>query len=248
MVARYCSEAGMKRLAALVAFLLLLGLATCSRTSGEGSPLQVSAAASLQDALQVVAQHYEEKNHEHVVFNFAGSNVLARQINAGTPADVFLSADLAQGNNVSALERRPLLTNLLVVVSNKPLTDFNDLKSLDRIAIGDPNAVPAGVYAKQFLQSNGLWEPLLPKLVPMDNVRAALAAVDRGTVDAAIVYRSDARMAKHATGGLWTDFGNITYPAVLRTPRGRRFYDYLFTDEAAKVFEAYGFGMARGKL
>jgi molybdate transport system substrate-binding protein len=230
----------MQRLA--VALLSVLLAARCQ--SREPGTVDIAAAASLQDALRVVAARYERETHEHIAFNFAGSNILARQINAGAPADVFLSADEAQAKAVTAMERRPLLSNTLVVVSIRPLHGVRDLQSAERIAIGDPSAVPAGVYAKQYLERIGLWKALEPRLVPMENVRAALAAVDNGSVDAAFVYRTDAALAKHAHDVLpIADGPRIVYPAVLRTARGRRFYDYLFTPEAGAVFRRFGFGV-----
>jgi molybdate transport system substrate-binding protein len=224
----------MRRL--LSAVTLLLSLA-CGH---EQTPavVDVSAAASLQDALRSVGSAYEAKTGQTVRFNFAGSNILARQIRAGAPADVFLSADEKQGNSVPAIVRRPLLTNTLVVVANAPVTD---LRTLNRIAIGDPSAVPAGVYAKAALQRLGLWDPLLPKLVPMENVRAALAAVDGGSVDAAIVYRTDALLAKHARIVMTLDAPRIVYPAVLLRERGRRFYEFVQGAEAAAIFKRFGF-------
>ena len=221
--------------------LLLVALATAAN----GATVEVSAASSLQDALREVARVYEAKTNEHVAFNFAGSNVLARQINAGAPADVFLSADTIQADKVTSIAKKPLLTNILVVVARKRLRSFQELESLDRIAIGDPNAVPAGVYAKKLLQSMKLWDELQPKLIPMESVRAALAAVENGSVDAAVVYRTDALLAKKAQPVLWADPGDVVYPAVLRTERGRRFFDSLFTPEAAAVFRKFGFGTSR---
>jgi molybdate transport system substrate-binding protein len=224
----------MRRLLSALAFLLSLA---CGH---EQTPavVDVAAAASLQDALRLVGSAYEAKTGQTVRFNFAGSNILARQIRAGAPADVFLSADEKQGNSVPAIVRRSLLTNTLVVVANAPVTD---LRTLSRIAIGDPSAVPAGVYAKAALQRLGLWDPLLPKLVPMENVRAALAAVDGGSVDAAIVYRTDALLAKHAKIVMTLDAPRIVYPAVLLRERGRRFYEFVQGAEAAAIFKRFGF-------
>jgi molybdate transport system substrate-binding protein len=219
-------------------FLLALALA-CAR---EPATLNVAAAASLQDALRAVGHAYEAGSGDKVSFNFAGSNVLARQIRAGAPADVFLSADEKQGNSVPALARHPLLTNTLVVVAN---ASVSDLRTLNRIAIGDPNAVPAGVYAKAALQRLGLWDALTPKLVPVENVRAALAAVDGGSVDAAFVYRTDALLAKHARIVMTLDGPRIVYPAVLLRERGRRFYEFVQGDEAASIFKRFGFATLR---
>jgi len=145
--------------------------------------------------------------------------------------------------------RRPLLSNTLVVVSNIPLRNPRDLLRVGRIALGDPNAVPAGVYARQYLQRIGLWRDLLPKIIPMENVRAALASVDGGNVDAAIVYKTDAMLARRARVAFeidGPDAPHIVYPvAIVRSSRhpaaARRFFGYLTSPEAAAVFRRFGF-------
>src|SRR4051794_20460171 len=104
------------------------------------APLNVAAASSMQDAVRVIAARYEAKTHRKIALNFAGSNVLARQITAGAPVDVFISADEAQGNAVQALERRPLASNFLAVVSLRRIHSVDDMQSMQRIAIGNPDA------------------------------------------------------------------------------------------------------------
>jgi molybdate transport system substrate-binding protein len=234
---------------------LLFSLLVASAASAD--EIQVAAAASLQDALRVITANYERSSNDRVLCNFAGSNVLALQIRAGAPVDVFLPADEKTMNSVADLvtARRPLLSNTLVVVSNKPLLrNARDLLGVKRIALGDPNAVPAGVYAREYFQRIGLWRQLLPKIVPMENVRAALSAVDGGNVDAAVVYKTDAALARRAlvafeiTG---VDAPRIVYPvAIVRASRhpaaARRFLAYLTSAEALAVFRRFGFvGPAR---
>src|SRR2546423_2412016 len=157
--ARYCSG----RMRGLLAATLIL--ASCARAPRE---LDVAAATSLQDALREVARGWEARGGEHVVFNFAGSNVLARQIKAGAPVDVFLAADERTMDSIGdSLETPlPLLRNSLVVVSNRPMHALRDIVNADRIAIGDPSAVPAGVYAREALQREGVWNTVLPRLIP----------------------------------------------------------------------------------
>jgi molybdate transport system substrate-binding protein len=227
----------------LLAAALLL--ASCARVPRE---LDVAAASSLQDALREVARGWEARGGEHVVFNFAGSNVLARQIRAGAPVDVFLSADERTMASIKdALEApMPLLSNTLVVVSNRPMTALRDLMQFERVAIGDPSAVPAGVYARKALQQAGLWPAIEPKVVPCENVRAALAAVESGGADAAIVYATDARLAKRTKIALQIDTVKATYPiAVVRGAKhaeaARRFVDYCRSDEGMRVFRKFGF-------
>ena len=166
----------------------------------------VYAAASLSESLQEVAQGFEKSTGHKVVFNFGGSNDLARQIKAGAPADVFFSADEVQMDGleaaglVRARDRRDVLSNLLVIVvpvsSTARISGPGDLPTVNRLALADPQAVPAGVYARTWLESIGLWARLEGKVVPTLNVRAALAAVESENADAGIVYRTDAATTK----------------------------------------------------
>ena len=232
--------------------------------TGQGpapTAITVSAAVSLTDALTAIADDFAHRGMGTVHFNFAASNVLARQIVDGAPVDVFISADEAQMDVVSAAHlvkdgsRVPLLRNQLAVVvpSDRPRTlkSIRDLAdpAFKRIAIGDPAAVPAGVYAKQYLEAQGLWNAIEPRVVPAGSVRLALAAVETGAADAAIVYRTDARISLHATVA-WVvaaaDGPRIVYPgAIIRTSKSadeaQRFLDYLRTDASARTFERFGF-------
>jgi molybdate transport system substrate-binding protein len=135
------------------------------------------------------------------------------------------------------------LSNELVIVSREPL---HDLLRVQRIALGDPTSVPAGVYAREYFERIGAWEALRPKVIPMENVRAALAAADNGSVDAAVVYETDALLAKRARVVMRLSGVDIRYPvAVLRTARhpaaAHRFVQYLRSPPAAAVFRKYGF-------
>ena len=224
-------------------------------------PITVSAAVSLTDALTAVAEQYGRDGRGTVRFNFAASNVLAQQIVAGAPVDVFVSADEAQMDAVAAAgqllegSRVNLLRNQLAIVvpSDRPrtMTGPGDLANaaIRRIAIGDPAAVPAGVYAKTWLEKEGLWDTLRSRVVPVGSVRAALAAVEAGAADAGIVYRTDARVALKATVAyvVPADRGpRIVYPAAIvrgspARAEARRFLDSLRGADAARVFERFGF-------
>jgi molybdate transport system substrate-binding protein len=227
----------------------------------EPTQITVSAAVSLTDVLTAIGDEYGRRALGSVRFNFAASNVLARQIVDGAPVDVFVSADDAQMDVVAAAKliqsgtRVPLLRNQLAVVvpSDRPRTlrGIRDLAdpAFKRIAIGDPAAVPAGVYAKQYLEAQGLWQVIEPRVVPTGSVRSALAAVETGAADAAIVYRTDARVALHATV-VWvvsaTDGPRIVYPgAIISTAAhpqdARKFLDFVRSDAAARIFERFGF-------
>lgn len=213
------------------------------------------AAASLTDALQEIARNYERAGGDRVVFNFGASSMLARQIEAGAPAEVFLSAD---EEKVNALAKRGLVTARASVLSNslvvvvprgaRGITTAAQLVQLDSIALAEPSSVPAGIYAKQYLVSQRLWDRLAAKVIPTDNVRATLAAVESGNVDAAIVYKTDARIARRVRIAFEIQNGpHISYPfAVLRgaSPSAKRFYAYLRSKAALDVFARHGFVIA----
>ncbi len=158
----------------------------------DAAPIVVSAAASLTDALQEIAAGWKKASGDTVTLNFGASNVLARQIVAGAPVDLFISADEAQLGLVEHAEllvpgsRVDLLGNELVIAvpadRPTPVTSPRGLAlpAVRRIAVGDPAAVPAGVYARRFLEAQGLWASLQDKIVPTGTVRLALAAVDGG--------------------------------------------------------------------
>jgi molybdate transport system substrate-binding protein len=219
----------------------------------------VSAASSLTNVLQEVASRYQGRTGVHAVLNFGPSNTLARQIAAGAHVDLFISADEAQMDAVAADivsgTRVDLLGNQLAVAVPedrvRPLATVRDLLDprFRRIAIGDPAAVPAGVYARQYLVGAGIWAALQPRIVPTGSVRLALAAVESGAADAAIVYRTDVGTARRARTALVVppaDGPRIAYPAaVLRTgaqpEQGRRFLAFLRSAEAARIFTAAGF-------
>ena len=174
----------------------------------EPGPLLVFAAASLTESLQALGSQFTAGGGPRVEFSFGGSNDLARQIRAGAPADVFLSADTAKMDQVQkaglvkAASRVDLLSNVLVVVvpsnSTAAVKTPQDLVALPKIALADPAAVPAGVYARQWLEGLGLWTKTETKVVPTLDVRAALAAVESEAAPAGIVYRTDAAIAKKA--------------------------------------------------
>ena len=219
------------------------------------------AAASLTDVLKEVATEYEKSSGDKVVFNFAGSNFLARQIEAGAPADIFFSADEAQMDRVQtagfvvATTRRNRLSNSLDIVIAKdnttPIVSARDLAKpeIKRVALADPAGVPAGIYAKAYLEKQDLWAALSQKIVPTENVRAALAAVESGNVDAAIVYKTDAAISKITKIALEippADTPPIRYPVAVLTESKQRIaatklIEHLFSPAATSVFQKHGF-------
>jgi molybdate transport system substrate-binding protein len=225
-------------------------------------PVTVAAAVSLTQVLEEIAAAYATAGGGPVRFNLAGSNVLARQILNGAPADVFISADEAQmdvvekAGAVLAGSRVDLVENQLAIVSTPERADFVRREfrrappELRRLAIGDPAAVPAGVYARRYLEQQGLWAAYEPRIVPTTNVRAALSAVETGSVDAAIVYLTDlaaARTAVLAFAVLPQDGPRIIYPAaVLSASRNQaeaqRFLAFLRQPLATAIFVRHRFG------
>lgn len=251
------------------AFLALLPLAApfdAPAHAADGKPeVTVFAAASLTDALGELAASYERENGVHIVLNFGASSTLSRQIREGAPADLFLSADEVQmnalgGKLLKAGSRRNVLSNRLVVVvpadSELQIAKMADLASsrIRALALAEPQSVPAGVYAKEVLRRQGLWSKVIDRVVPTENVRAALAAVESGNVDAGIVYKSDARISKKVKVAYEIPAAEtppILYPfAVLAAAKdsaaSEKFLAYLQSEAALAVFRRHGFLIATG--
>jgi molybdate transport system substrate-binding protein len=219
----------------------------------------VSAAVSLTDVLQRLVPIYQTRTGEHVVLNLGASNTLGRQIAFGARVDVFISADEMQMDRVASQlvpgTRVDLLSNQLAIAvpddRPQPIRSVRDLAAaaIRRIAIGDPAAVPAGVYARQYLEKVDLWSRLQTKLVPAGSVRLALAAVENGAADAAIVYHTDIATASHTREALLipaAEGPRIVYPAAAvntgSNPAGaRRLLDFLRGAAAASAFSRAGF-------
>ena len=249
----------MNRFKPVVALALVLTLFGAVGALPQREEILGSAASSLSEVLTEASRKFETQDPARVVLNLAASNALVRQVRAGAPVDVFVSADDQQvaqlGNLVDASSRVELASNQLAVVvpddRRSTWTSINGLSdaAVRRVAIGDPAAVPAGVYAKEYLTRVGLWTALQPKLVPTGSVRLALAAVDAGSVDAAIVYRTDASVARRSRLA-WvvpgTEGPRIQYAAVaLRdAPNAQgaaRFLRFLSSADTAALMRRAGF-------
>jgi len=234
--------------------------ATLLLQTANGAEVNVYAAASLTDVLKEIAANYEKQSSDKIVFNFGASSILARQIIERAPADIFFSADEAKidilqiGGLIVNDTRRDMLSNSLVIVvpndSKLAIASPNDLLTkTQKIAIAEPRAVPAGIYTKEYLSGLGLWEKLKPKIVPTENVRAALAAVESGNVDAGFVYKTDADISKKVKIAFSVPIEKgpaIRYPvAIVKESKNRlgaeNFLRYLQSDNARKLFERYGF-------
>ena len=233
-------------------------LVAAAGVHGQRGEVLVSAAASLSDVLSKVARVYEMRTGTRVIVNTAASNALARQIAAGAPVDLFISADETQMDavrgDIVANSRVDLLSNQMAIAvpSDRPRTIRSARELVDpafrRIAIGDPAAVPAGVYAKAYFEKLGIWKTVSAKSVPSASVRLALAAVENGAADAAIVYRTDliGSRAVLAMAIPLADGPRIVYPAaVIRSGRNRdsatRLLAWLRSAEAGAIFTSAGF-------
>ena len=263
----YC--AGMRSWALAI---LLLPAASPGPSHGAGAPAQgraaellVHAASSLSEALGEIATLHEATTGVKVRLDLGASSTLARQLLEGAPGDVFFPADetrmdqLAHAKLVDPATRRSLLSNTLVVVvaadSALPVRCAADLATrvVKSVALADPGSVPAGIYAKEHLRRIGAWSDVLPKVVPTENVRGALAAVESGNVDAAIVYSTDARIAARIRVTCTVpaeQVPDISYPvAVLggseQPQAARAFVTFLSSPEATAVFERLGFVVRR---
>ena len=195
-----------------------------------------------------------------VAINAGGSNTLARQIVEGVTAGLFLSADenqmdlVERSGRIVPGTRARLLTNELAVVVPQSATQFQLAQLLDgrvaRLAMGEPGAVPAGVYGRRWLEHQGAWARVEPKVVPFPTVRAVLSAVEAGRVDAGIVYRTDTATSAVRTVTVVSrkehPYLDIAYPvAVIKGPQeadAKKFLDYLKGPAARAVFVKRGFG------
>jgi len=234
------------------------GAAASPARSAEG--LTVFAAASLKDALETTGAAFTAETGVPVVFSFAGTSNLARQIEAGAPADVFISADrawmdlLEATGSVDQATIRSIAGNSLVVVAPANAASALDLtpEALGarlgdgRLAIADPDTVPAGRYGKAALTALGLWNGIAGQLAPMENVRVALATVARGEAPLGIVYFSDAAAEPDvAVVARFPEDSHppIIYPAAVTKaakPNAIRFLEFLQEPAARAAFAAAG--------
>ena len=245
------------RVRSLAAAVLALALGAPAVLAAD--EVTVFAAASLTDVLREAAREFESSTGNKVTFNFAGSNDLARQIRAGAPAEIFFSADKAQmdlvarDGRVGLADRIDVLSNALVIVvpaaSAAKVATAADLKAFGRIALASPDAVPAGIYARTYLEGEGVWAAVKDKVVPTLDVRAALAAVEAEHADAAIVYRTDAARSQRVRVALEVPRNKgpkIVYPLALLSgarPAAALFRDYLVSDAARALYEKHGFAV-----
>ncbi len=232
----------------------------CSTAAVQAATINLSVAASMTDAFKEIMAGFKVK-HPAADFlpNFASSGSLAKQIEQGAPADLFVSANpkwmkyLVEKELIAPGSNRIFAYNQLVFIGEKKSTpiSLHNLSDLERIALGSPKSVPAGQYAKQAMEGAGIYTELegKNKLVMAKDVRQALMYADRGEVDGAFVYKTDALLAEHARI-LFTVpqelYNRVSYPVGLTTSGvkndpAKAFYDYLGSPEATAILIHYGF-------
>ncbi|CAN5782610.1 molybdate ABC transporter substrate-binding protein [soil metagenome] len=248
----------------LVGLLSTLLIFACSSRE-QPVTITVSAAASLQDALEAIAPQFSTAYPNIAVdYNFGASGALQRQIEQGAPVDVFFSAAtkqmdaLADKALILPSSRQNLLTNRLVLIaptaSNLNITNLSQLKDTDisRFAVGEFRSVPAGQYAEQVFQKLDFLDALQSKFVFGNNVRSVLSAVESGNADLGMVYATDAALSERVKVILTAPadaHSPITYPiaVVQNSPSpeaAQTFIDFLTTEPAQAIFQAFGFGQS----
>ncbi len=240
--------------------LLLLNLVISTPAFSDQPEIIVSAASSLTDALKKIGEKFEKKHGVKAVFNFGSSGSLYQQIEKGAPADVFISADEetvdkgVQKNVLDSKSKKILLKNTLVLIlPQTSVVKIGTLKDLQkpeirRIAIGNPNSVPAGRYAEQVLEKEKLLAVLKEKFIPAENVRQVLDYVSREETEAGFVYQTDAALAEGKVKVALQLSGHkpILYPGILVTGTKHSetsllFLEFLQSAEAKEIFTQYKF-------
>ncbi|KLE33974.1 molybdate ABC transporter substrate-binding protein [Aurantiacibacter luteus] len=246
------------RLPKLSALLALLVLAACAPEPDQGPT--VLAASSTQEALEAVADDWAATGHPRPVLSFAATPAIARQVESGAPADLVLTADREwmdwlEERGLLAGEPFPVASNGLVAVAPRDSTTPVSLAAFardaeaGRIALAETSSVPAGRYARAALENLGLWQALAPRVVPAENVRAALALVERGEVPLGVVYATDAQASQGVRVIERIDSSRhpriLYFGALVAGSQGREaeaFAAYLGSDAARRRVATYGFG------
>jgi molybdate transport system substrate-binding protein len=246
--------------------LMLLCLGAWWSASGlaaDAGGARVFAAASLTTALTDLAGSWQKSGHPAPILDFAASGTLAKQIEAGAPADLFASADLTwmdyldtRGKIDHATRSNLLSTTLVLIAPNDQHPKIEMTRNYPianaftgKLCTGEPGVVPVGIYAKQALESLGWWPTLQDRIVGTDDVRTALAFVERGECTLGIVYATDAMISTKVH--VVAEFPADTHPPILypfalipgASPEGRAFLQYLSSPQAAALFRHYGFAV-----
>jgi molybdate transport system substrate-binding protein len=251
----------------LLRTLLLAVVALGGAATARAAEVLVFGAASLKEALDEQAQRFEADTGSKVVVSYGASNALAKQIEAGAPADLFISADLdwmdylGQRQQLRPGTRRNLLRNTLVLVAPAssratlaigPQFPLAAALGADRLAMANPDSVPAGRYGKRALESLGVWSSVEKQVARTENVRAALALVSRGETPFGIVYATDA--AADSGVRVVATFAADTHPPIVypaavvassKSAAAQPLLDWLASDRARDTWQRHGFGIAR---
>ena len=222
-----------------------------------GEKVNIFAAASLVDILQTLADDYQSQKlqKDEIVIIAGSSSILARQIIAGAPADIFISADFYNADKIAKeieLKPKEVFGNSLIIIApidykgNLSLQDLPKAIGISRLAIGDPSHVPAGIYAKEAMVRGGVWKDLKDNLAPAGNVRAASAFVARGASPFGIVYATEAkynglRIASYIDDDLYSPI--IYWGLVIEenNKTANDFFSYISSKKAQKILQAHGF-------
>ena len=257
----------LKKLFGLLAVVILMSSTLVGPASAEEGKALVFAAASTTNAVQDICNLFKEKGMGDATPSFASSSTLAKQIENGAPAGVYLSANQKWMNYLEEKEmivkssRFDLLANRIVLIAPldskldnveiKPGFALSKLLGDNKLSMGDPDHVPAGMYAKQALESLGAWEKIAAQVARSKDVRAALALVERGECPLGIVYSTDAAVSKKVkVVGLFPEDSHrpIVYPAALvagheNDSAAKAFFEFLKTADSKSIFEKYGFSV-----
>ncbi|WP_226035439.1 molybdate ABC transporter substrate-binding protein [Aquibacillus saliphilus] len=251
---------------AVIIFILLL-LTACSSSQqsnndDEQVELTISAAASMMDVLEEIRVDFEEEHNDiNLLYNFGSSGSLQQQIAHGAPVDLFISANLQRFNSlldqgfISSNYHKEMVGNELVLIQPNSgdvrLSSFSDLlnEEVKKVAIGIPETVPAGYYAKEYLEKQKLYNKLKDKFIPGKDVRQVLNYVETGNTDAGIVYRTDALHSKSVqvvTTANKQDHTPIIYPVGILEDSNHKeaamlFFDYVTNSDSLEIFKEYGF-------
>lgn len=236
----------MKKITAIIIVVISIFLAIIvSSSSTNEAEVNIQAAASMQNALNEIIENYDGE----ISVNYGGSGTLVTQIQEGAPADIFISASMSNFDNLkqtNEIKLEDMLVNNKLVLITNTNSQIDSLDQANTIAIGTPDAVPAGTYAMQVIEANDLTDEVSEKLVQTKDVSEVLTYVETGNADLGFVYNTDALSSDDVKVIYEFDdsqHDSIEYPIGLLTdnPEAKQFYDYLLSDDALTIFEKYGF-------
>jgi molybdate transport system substrate-binding protein len=252
----------LKKITVAIVILGLFGLlCSCSQEKEEVVPLTISAAASMSNVLTELKELYEQDHRVELLFNYGGSGALKQQIIQGAPVDIFISASKEHLNELDEREmiltpfHSSLVANSLVLITPKNedsvTVTLSTLKNQNKIAIGIPEVVPAGSYAKEALQKANIWNSIDSKIIYTKDVSQVLTYVESKNVDVGVVYKTDALASNDVNitenidpslhSPILYDYGVLKNTQNIK--ESKSFFNFLQTPAAQKVFVKYGFNV-----